>query len=154
MLLRNDVSTGSVSNANHERQLMTSSSSVLTQRRPSTLNLAAPTLRTRRITRKLLQRHAFWNGTLYRRLYRWDRGWCLYENPLYVDDVMEDCCNNNLTSSKSTDSGCALDFDELCAAAGKWCGVYTRVCKVFSCSDFVKLSIVDCSSMIGARPTI
>lgn len=59
---------------------------------------------------------------------RWESAWCLYTNPIYVDDDVsdgvgdvlwyEDCCNNNncnyLTSSKSTDSGCALDFDELC----------------------------------------
>lgn len=120
MVLLTDATVGRINGSSYSaEQHVTSLGSY--QSRPSTLNLAAPTFRARRITKKFLQRHMFWSGTFYRRLHRWDRGWCLYENPLYADDddddddVMQDCCNNNLTSSKSTDSGCALDFDDLCA---------------------------------------
>ena len=79
--------------------------------RPCSLTLVAPTLRVRRISKKFFNLNMFWSGTLYRRINRWDRSWTLHTNPIYVDDL--DSCNNNLTSSISTDSGCALDFDDL-----------------------------------------
>ncbi len=41
------------------------------------------TKRQRRILKRFLNLNMLWNGTLYRRLERWERSWTLHTNPLH-----------------------------------------------------------------------
>ena len=78
----------------------------------------APIVRARRISRRLLQ--ALCRGSTSRK----HLPFALCFNPIYVDhcqryDVSMCDVTKPLTSSRSTDSGCALDFDDIAIVCGQ-----------------------------------
>ena len=80
----------------------------------------APIVRARRISRRLLQ--ALCRGSTSRK----HLPFALCFNPIYVDhcqryDVSMCDVTKPLTSSRSTDSGCALDFDDIAIVCGQSC---------------------------------
>ena len=93
---------------------MTSSITASRSRWKSQVRADAPIVRARRISRRLL--FAFCRRAASRK----HSTFVIAFNPVYADASAhcDACVSKPLTTSRSTDSGCALDFDDVASLCG------------------------------------